>query len=120
MRVGKNTSDEATSRPPQLPRRLRPSAVASTCTRHSIADRGLRIADWIADWIADCDWRSAILARDVPAARADAVIAVPHFDADGVPAAVFLAAGWIAQIVLLAQLVGDVRGRRIEVARVPH
>src|SRR5712691_2436645 len=61
-----------------------------------------------------------MLTCDVAAARADAVIAVTHFDADGVPAAVFLAAGWITQVVLLAQLVGDVGGRRIEVARVPH
>src|SRR5712691_10617768 len=61
-----------------------------------------------------------MLTCDVAAARADAVIAVAHFDADGVPAAVFLAAGWITEVVLLAQLVGDVGGRRIEVARVPH
>ena len=31
----KRSSDEATSRPPQLPRRLSPSAVASRGTRHS-------------------------------------------------------------------------------------
>src|SRR5947207_4172762 len=61
-----------------------------------------------------------MLTCDVAAARADAVIAVAHFDADGVPAAVLLAAGWITQVVLLAQLVGDVGGRRIEVACVPH
>src|SRR6267142_3922316 len=51
-------------------------------------------------------------------AGAHAVVAVADFDADGVPAAVFLPAGRIANVVLLAQLVGDVRRRRIEIARV--
>src|SRR2546425_5341475 len=120
-------SDEATSSPPQLPSRLRPSAVARTGTAHSIADCGLRIADCglrIADCglrIADCglivDCRvivdccrltsqspidqstinpqSAILnpqwlARNISAARAHAVVAVAQFDADRMPAAVFL------------------------------
>src|SRR5213596_2267581 len=40
------TRDDATSRPPQLPSRLSPSAVAIECTGHSIADCGLRNADW--------------------------------------------------------------------------
>src|SRR2546428_12943752 len=113
-------SDEATSSPPQLPSRLRPSAVARTGTAHSIADCGLRIADCgmrnaecglIVDCrvIVDCcrltsqspidqstiNPQSAILnpqwlARNISAARAHAVVAVAQFDADRMPAAVFL------------------------------
>ena len=84
---------EATSRPPQLPRRLRPSAVASTGTRHSSF-------------------------ADISPSRADAVGAIAELDADRVPAAVFLSARRIAEVVLLAQLVGDAGGRRIEIARI--
>src|SRR5689334_10812777 len=87
-------SDDATSSPPQLPRRLRPSAVARTGTRHCNVGR---------------------LTGYVSPAGADAVVAVAQLDADRVPAAVLLAVRRIAEIVLLAQLVGDVRRGRIEV-----
>src|SRR5947209_2113582 len=83
---------DATASPPKPPSRLRPSATASKGTRHSIS------------------------ARDVTAARAHAVVAVPHFDTDRVPAPVFLSACLISEVILLAQLVGDARRRRIEIA----
>src|SRR6267142_3038246 len=53
-------------------------------------------------------------------AGAHAVVTVADFDADGVPAAVFLPAGRIADVVLLAQLVGDIGSGWVEIARVAH
>ena len=81
----KRRSEEATSRPPQLPRRLRPSAVASRGTRHSISDRGsvglrTRLRSAVSEMLS---WRRTRAAR----ARGSAVA---HFDADRVPAAVLL------------------------------
>src|SRR5204863_9639861 len=46
--------------------------------------------------------------------------AATDFDADRMPAPVLLRSRWISEVVLLAQLVGDVRGCGIQVARVPH
>ena len=99
MRSLKSSSDEATSRPPQLPRRLRPSAVASRGTRHSSVRDGLSSR------------------RTPPRAHAIARGSA-HFDADRVPAAVLLPGRRVAEVVLLAQFVGDARRRRIEIARV--
>jgi hypothetical protein len=47
-----SSREEATSRPPQLPTRLRPSAVASKCTRYStgtqhFSDFRFQTSDWI-------------------------------------------------------------------------
>src|SRR4029453_10897968 len=70
-------------------------------------------------------WRAAArhiltLACDVASPRADAVVVVTDFHFDGVPATVFLSRRGIPQVVLLAQLVSDVRRRRVEVPRVPN
>src|SRR5437763_11699457 len=55
-------------------------------------------------------------ARDVSAPRAHAIRGVLQLDADRMPATVFLSAGGIAEVVLLAQLAGDAGSRRIQVA----
>ena len=57
-------------------------------------------------------------ARGVAATSANAIAVIADFDTDGVPPAVFLSAGRITQIVLLAQLVGDARRRRIQIVGV--
>ena len=44
---------------------------------------------------------------------------VVDFDADGMPAPVAMSRAGVADVVLLAQFVGDVGGCRIQVARVP-
>src|SRR5205807_1118786 len=54
--------------------------------------------------------RGSRSARDIAASRADAVVVVFDLDADRMPAPVFRAGGLIAQIVLLAQLVGTPGG----------
>src|SRR5437016_1385016 len=58
------------------------------------------------------------LACEVAAPRANAVIPVFDFNANRVPAAVLLPQRCVPEIVLLAQLVRDVRRGRIEIARV--
>src|SRR5436189_2598509 len=59
---------------------------------------------------------SKLLARNIAPPRPDAIVAVRDFDADRMPAAVFLRRRRIPEIVLFAQLVGDVLGRRVQVA----
>src|SRR2546430_1220840 len=87
---------DATASPPKPPSRLRPSATASKGTRHSIP------------------------ARDVPAGRGQGVVAVPHFDRDGVRAPFFLPSSLISEVVLLPHPVGDARRRRMEPACVAN
>src|SRR5687767_4736549 len=58
--------------------------------------------------------------RDVTAARANLETAVPHFNTDVVPPAVAMARTRVPDVVLLAQLVGDTRGCRVEIARVTN
>src|SRR5258706_7447061 len=82
---------EATSRPPKPPRRLSPRAIQNNDTH-------------------------AILRRYVPAARANLQSTILQFHFDGVPAPVFLSGAVVANVVLLAQFVGDVLGRGIEIA----
>src|SRR6185295_581746 len=53
--------------------------------------------------------------RDEPTASAHEVIEVAQLDADGVPAPVLRAGGRVPKVVLLAQLVGNSRGRGIEI-----
>src|SRR2546427_7205838 len=57
------------------------------------------------------------LAPAVPPRGANPIAAAPHLDANRMPAAVFFPGRRIAEIVLLAQFVGDAARRRIEVAR---
>src|SRR5262245_26474747 len=64
------------------------------------------------------DGQGACSARCVAATGADAIAVAADFDTDGMPPAVFLPTGWVAQIVLLAQLVGDACRRGIEIVRV--
>src|SRR5262245_14149758 len=121
MEGEKRKNEEATSRPPQLPRRLRPSAVASKCTRHSISDCGSRISDWIAD----CDPQSEIrnpkcLAGDVAATGAHPVRAVAHFHPDRMPATVLASERPVTEIVLAAQFIGDTGRGRVEIVRVAN
>ena len=59
------------------------------------------------------------LARHVSPTRAHAVGALAHLDADGMPAAILLAARRISQVVLLVQFVGDAGSRRVQVAGRP-
>src|SRR3712207_9234584 len=56
------------------------------------------------------------LGRNVAAAGADGQATVLHFDADGVPAAILLSRAGVAEIVLLAQFIGDARRRALEIA----
>src|SRR3954452_8465596 len=55
---------------------------------------------------------------DVTPACTDAIIAIAKFDTNRMPSSVLLAFGRVAEIVLPAQFVGDVRGRRIQIARI--
>src|SRR5688500_20131497 len=57
------------------------------------------------------------LRSDVAPARADRKPPILHFHADGVPATVLLSRARVAQIVLLAQFIGDPWGGAIEGAR---
>src|SRR5664279_1658329 len=63
-------------------------------------------------------WWAGNSARHVPLARPDAVVVIADFHADRVPPAVLLPVGRIAQVVLLAQLVGHARRRRMQLTRV--
>src|SRR5204863_3962293 len=57
------------------------------------------------------------LTCEIAPSRADAIAASLHFDTNRVPPSVSPSGRLIAEIVLLAQLVGDACRRRIEVAR---
>ena len=97
----KRRSEEATSRPPQLPRRLRPSAVARRGTRHSMR---LRIAVTYSRCSRGGRGRGSVPFRT----STRMVCQRPSF----------FPRRRIAEVVLLAQFVGDARGRRVEIARV--
>src|SRR5687768_11680626 len=59
-----------------------------------------------------CLWRG-----DEAFTRADVIAGARDFDADRVPAPIFGPLRGVADVVLLRQFVGDVRRRRLEVAR---
>src|SRR5262245_36747346 len=68
----------------------------------------------------NCELRTAsfeLRRGDEATAGAHVVVAVLDLDPNRVPAAVLRARGRVAEVVLLAQLVGDARGRRREVDR---
>src|SRR2546426_687828 len=60
--------------------------------------------------------RDDISRRHVPLTRAYFESPIPDFNLDGVPTAVLLPGARISEVVLLAQFVGDARGRAVEVA----
>src|SRR5205823_3788878 len=86
-----------------------------------IAGDELRMADCglaIRNQSATRNPRSAMSACYIPSACANAVVVVSDLDADRMPAAVLRAGGLVAEVILLAQLVGDARGGRIQIARI--
>src|SRR5436190_3203543 len=79
-------------------------------------------------WLCECAWawgiesrsaaRGGLLRCEIAAAGPHQERAVANLDTDGMPAAVVGTPARVPQIVLLAELVGDPAGRRVEVARI--
>src|SRR5262245_47071390 len=71
-------------------------------------------------WPLELEVGSRELRGDVTTPCSHLQGAVLDLDSNGVPSAVLLAGARVAQVVLLAQLVGDTRGRAVEVAEPAH
>src|SRR5438132_671378 len=64
------------------------------------------------------DFHDGLLTCYIAATRSNSIRVILDFHPNRVPPAIFLSRRWIAQVVLLAQLVGDTRGRGVEIPRI--